>query len=65
MYHIDLTKNCPICGSSNIKELEEYLSGNVFITRYVCLDCTQLDTRYNNTIHTSVWEVDENGNQIF
>lgn len=65
MYNTDLTKYCPICNSTNIEELEEYLRGSVFITKYVCLDCAQLDTKSNNTIHTSIWEVDENGNQIF
>lgn len=65
MLYTDLTKNCPICNSSNIKEIEEYLRGSVFVTKYVCLECVQLDTKSNNMIHTSIWEVDENGNQIF
>lgn len=65
MYSTDLTKYCPICNSSNIKELEEFLRGSVFITKYVCLDCVQLDIKSNTMIHTSIWEVDENGNIIF
>lgn len=61
----DLTKHCPICSSTNIKQLEEYLNGNMFITKYICLDCTQIEETSNNTIHTSTWEVDENGSQVF
>lgn len=53
-------EECPICGERHTKKINERLQGNMFITKWMCLDC-----KYENGNYASVWELDENGSQVF